>query len=276
MLARRRPGAHQVALRGRAQDARRPTAPRPGPARSPRACPGPRPARRRAAARPRRTPPGPGRGVDAALDRHRAQGLLMAASTTASTSAAVTPARASARGGRRDVEPAQAREAPRRPGCARPPGRRRSPSARCRPGRSRPGRAPRPRCAARPCSAPPASTPAIDPPPAPMVCTSSDGTPHREPADQPLGGRLRPSLEHQAHVGAGAAHVEGDRVGQPVGLGHGRRRPAPRPPARDSSSATGRSAASPAGHQPAGRGHHQHVGRPRREAAQVGRHTGRR
>ena len=68
--------SHQVDLPGRGQDARPPTARRPGPGRSPPACPARRPARRRAAARRRRRPPAPAPRVDAPLDRHRPQRLL--------------------------------------------------------------------------------------------------------------------------------------------------------------------------------------------------------
>ena len=59
----------------------------------------------------------------------------------------------------------------------------------------------------------------------------------RRPARSGAGSGTPP--QHEAHVGAGAAHVEGDGVGKPAGGGHRGRRPAPRRPGPDSSSAAG-------------------------------------
>ena len=132
-------------------------------------------------------------GIDAPLDRHRPQRLLHRR----------VDHRDHALGGRpRPRSSAAAR--PRRRRAAR--GRGSSASAGMRPAtRSASvtvGSVPPAAVAGRPghgagaasgptTSAPPASIAAIEPPPAPMVCTSSDGSRTGSPADLPLGRRLR-------------------------------------------------------------------------------------
>ena len=88
--------------------------------------------------------------------------------------------------------------------------------------------------------------------------------PGSPPTARSAAGSGTPS-EHEAHVGARAAHVEGDGVGE----ARWRRRTAAAartPPAGpDSSRPAGSSAASATGDQPAGRGHHQHLVGQRRQ-----------
>ena len=202
-----RPGARGPALerrRGRAdrprlapgrpggarRGCRRRTARRPGPARSPPACRAPRPGRRRAAARRHRRRRGP-----ALADRRPARSdtrrtaCSIAASTTASTPSAVTPAASSAARAASTSsrpEPGQHGVGGDAPGDEVGVGDGRLGAAAAVAGRAR---ARRPALRGPTTSAPPASTRAIDPPPAPIVCTSSDGEPHREPADD----RARPA-----------------------------------------------------------------------------------
>ena len=72
----------------------------------------------------------------------------------------------------------------------------------------------------------------------------------REPGDHALGRGLGRAAAHEADVGARAAHVEGDRVGEPAAGRRQRAAPGTPPAGPDSSSAAGSSAASPAGMSP--------------------------
>ncbi len=80
--------------------------------------------------------------------------------------------------------------------------------------------------------APAWSTKAIEPPPAPIVCTSIIGTSTGKPGDPGVArGRLaEAAFRHDADVGRGAADIEGDEVApareraRPVAADHARRR----------------------------------------------------
>ena len=151
----------------------------------------------------------------------------MAASTTATTSAASHAGSLERRPGRVDVEDADARAATRRPGCGRARGRRRSPSAHGPLARSRPGRAPPRPTAGRRQGAPPGRSAAIEPPPAPMVWIAERRQAHRVAADHQRRRRIGHAALDQAHVGGRAAHVEADGAREAVG--HRDRRGGPHP-----------------------------------------------
>ncbi len=80
-------------------------------------------------------------------------------------------------------------------------------------------------------------------------------------------GRRRP-VEDQAHVGAGAAHVEAERGREPVRAGDGRRGPGPAGGARQQQQRR-RGCRGVDRDEPTRRGHHRHLGRQRRQRAQV-------
>ena len=95
------------------------------------------------------------------------------------------------------------------------------------------------------------------------------GHAHGEAGDRALGRGLGHPSQHQAHVGARPAHVEGDAVGEAGGHGHRRRGPHPtgwagqQQPGR----APGRLGRRD---QPPSRGHHQHLFGQAFQPAQVG------
>ena len=87
-----------------------------------------------------------------------------------------------------------------------------------------------------------------------------------KPATVRCAGRLGPAVPDQAHVGAGAAHVEGDRVGETGGHGGGRpgQHPARRPGQQQGHRALGRLVERD---EAAGRGHAPAPRRPARPGA---------
>ena len=109
-----------------------------------------------------------------------------------------------------------------------------------------------------------------------MVWIASAGNRIGNPADRARRGRLRHAALHQAHVGAGAAHVERDRVAEAArdrdhrGRGaHPGGRTGEQQPRRMLGRVDER-------HEPAGRRHHQHVVGERRPPARGTReHTAR-
>ena len=195
------------------------------------ACPGRPPARRRGAGRPRRRPPAPASRVDAPLDRHRPQGPLHVGVDHVDDTLGgdAGPVAAAERGGQVEAPSRRRRLGRDPPGHQVGVGDRGLGPAPAVAGRARVGAR---RLRAATTRAPPGSMRAIDPPPAPMVWTSSDGNRIGEPAHLPLGRRGGSAAEDEADVGRGAAHVEGDGVGEAVGGRRGRRRPARRRPAR--------------------------------------------
>ena len=266
VVGRRRPRPHQVALAGRAQqpDGRQ----HPGPRRHDhrRHARARRPARRRAAARRRRRRRAPGRG-----DRRPARPTPPAAPAPwprrppRPRPRRSTPARVERGPGGVDVERGRARGARRRPGCARAT---RSASVTvgsvAAPAVAGRARVRRRRCSGPTTSAPPGSMRAIEPPPAPMVCTSSDGQPHREAADRRArraGSGTPPSTRHTSVLVPPMSKVTAS--GKPLaaataGAGPHARRPGPRGAGRPGrSAAVGRPAparrprSSPAPRRPA-------------------------
>ena len=99
------------------------------------------------------------------------------------------------------------------------------------------------------------------------------GHPDRVTADRPPRRRLGLTAAHQAYVGGGAAHVEGDGVGVAVGGRRVGRSPdaarGPRQQERD-----GPIRRVEHRHQPARRAHHRHLTRGRGESTQVAAATG--
>ena len=101
--------------------------------------------------------------------------------------------------------------------------------------RSAPAVAGRPRIGARGLGSDPQHAPVVDPDdgtaPRPDRRNVDNRGTHRQPVDFRLGRKVRLAAAHQAHVGAGTSHVEGDDVveagdtGLPNGSHHPRRRP---------------------------------------------------
>ena len=100
---------------------------------------------------------------------------------------------------------------------------------RCRRARSTRVRDRRPRSPGRPRARRRRRGARTDPPPAPMVWIASAGSRIGKPADRARRGGLRHAALDQAHVGAGAAHVERDRVGEAARRARRRPRRARRP-----------------------------------------------
>ena len=263
----RRPRRSSARATGRGSARRRSRSSRAGKVRAPRAPPSPRTSRRRSraagrrprararSARPRRTarararsraPPRARRRAAARRRRRRRASAprvdpALDATTTRSARAmfAFTTSMHAAAGSRSPERPLGqplGRGRPRRRGRRRPRGgrargSRRSPSAPCRRGRSTPApaRAPAERGPTR--SAPPSSSQAIEPPPAPIVCTSTIGNRIGTPATTESAVTW-PRRRDARDVGARAAHVEREHVARRPRRTPHRRRPPPVPRAR--------------------------------------------
>ena len=89
----------------------------------------------------------------------------------------------------------------------------------CRPGRSRPAPASRPRFAGRHGRCRRRRREAIEPPPAAMLAMSRLRSAMRSPARPPSADSVDAAVGDQRNVGRGAAHVEGDEIGNAEHVG---------------------------------------------------------